>query len=75
MKKIRPLKEIIFEVHEADEGGYWAEAVGHSIFTQADDWNELKKMIKDAVHCHFGRKVKSPRLVRLHFVRDEVFAA
>ncbi|MFZ5806851.1 MAG: 2-oxoisovalerate dehydrogenase [Verrucomicrobiota bacterium] len=75
MKKTKPIREIIFEVHEADEGGYWAEAIGHSIFTQADNWNELKNMIKDAVHCHFSRRMKIPHLIRLHFVRDEVFAA
>ena len=30
--------EIIFEVTEALEGGYDARALGHSIFTQGDDW-------------------------------------
>jgi len=27
--------EIMFEVHDAEEGGYFARALGHSIFTQA----------------------------------------
>ena len=30
--------EIIFEVTEAPESGYDARAVGHSIFTQGEDW-------------------------------------
>ncbi len=45
--------EIIFEVTEADEGGYNARALGHSIFTQGDDWADLKEMVKDATRCHF----------------------
>jgi len=45
--------EIIFEVTEAVEGGYDAKALGHSIFTQGEDWEDLKAMVKDAVRCHF----------------------
>ena len=47
------LAEIIFEVTESDEGGYEARALGHSIFTQGEDWNDLKEMARDAVLCHF----------------------
>jgi hypothetical protein len=46
-------KEIIFEIHRAEEGGFWAEAVGHAIFTQAENLDELEAMIRDAVECHF----------------------
>ena len=45
--------EIIFEVTEAVEGGYDARALGYSIFTQGEDWADLKAMVKDAVLCHF----------------------
>ena len=45
--------EIIFEVTEAVEGGYYARALGYGIFTQGDDWEKLKEMVKDAVLCHF----------------------
>lgn len=62
--------EIIFEVTEAPEGGYEAKALGHAIFTQAETLDELRQMVRDAVACHFdGDK---PRIIRLHFVRDEV---
>ena len=47
------MKEIIFSVEEAPEGGYIARALEHSIFTEADTWDELKEMISDAVRCHF----------------------
>ncbi len=65
--------EIIFEVTEAVEGGYDAKALGHSIFTQGEDWEHLKAMVKDAVRCHFDEDTL-PAVVRLHLVRDEVIA-
>ena len=45
--------EIIFEVTEAVEGGYDARALGYSIFTQGEDWADLKEMVGDAIRCHF----------------------
>jgi hypothetical protein len=63
--------EITFEVRESLEGGYEARALGHPIFTQAEDWKELKYMLRDAVHCHFDPGEK-PKLIHIHFVRDEV---
>ena len=39
--------EIIFEVTEAVEGGYDAKALGHSIFTQGEDWEDLKAMVRE----------------------------
>ncbi len=66
--------EVIFEVTDAAEGGYDARALGYGIFTQGEDWDDLKSMVRDAVLCHFdGAEV--PRVVRLHLVRDEVLAA
>ncbi|MDE2846185.1 MAG: 2-oxoisovalerate dehydrogenase [Gemmatimonadota bacterium] len=67
------MTEIIFEVIESDEGGYEARALGHSIFTQGEDWNELKDMAREAVLCHFD-EAETPRVIRLHQVRDEVIA-
>ena len=66
-------KEIIFLVEEAPEGGYQARALGYAIFTEADTFEELKKMVQDAVQCHFEPE-EMPRLIRLHMVKDEVIA-
>ena len=57
------MKEIIFIVEEALEGGYIAKSLGNNIFTQADTLSELKTMIKDAVICHFD-KGNHPEIVR-----------
>lgn len=67
-------KEIIFAVEESPEGGYEARALGHSIFTQADTLEELRGMVRDAVSCHFDAGEK-PAVIRLHWVKDEVFSA
>jgi predicted RNase H-like HicB family nuclease len=51
--------------------------LGHGIVTQGDTLEELRSMVKDAVHCHFGDGVPGPmpKVIRLHFVRDEILAA
>ena len=68
------MSEIIFVVEEAPEGGYSARSVGESIFTQVDDLARLQEQVRDAVRCHFDEG-KAPKMIRLHFVRDEVIAA
>jgi len=66
-------KEIIFLVEESVEGGYEAKALGHSIYTEAEDLESLKEAIRDAVRCHFDEK-ELPAIIRLHMVKDEVIA-
>jgi hypothetical protein len=68
------MSEIIFHVENAPEGGYTAKALGHSIFTEGDTWNELKASVKDAVACHFDIGA-SPSVIRLHRVEEELMAA
>lgn len=68
------MNEIMFTVEEAPEGGYTARALGHSIFAEADNVEDLHEQIKDAVRCHFEENDK-PQLIRLHFTKDEVIAA
>ena len=68
------MDELIFLVEDAPEGGYTARALGASIFTEGDDLDHLREKVRDAVRCHFDEG-QGPRLIRLHFVREEVFAA
>ena len=63
--------EIIFIVEESPEGGYEARSLNHSIFTEADTFEELKRIVKDAVSCHF-KTGDRPRLIRLHQVKEEL---
>lgn len=66
--------EIIFVVEEDLEGGFNARALSEPIFTQGESVEELKANIKDAVDCHFELDAK-PKIIRLHFVSEEVLAA
>ena len=66
--------EIIFVVEYAPEGGFSARSLDASIFTQAETAEELHVRVRDAVRCHFGDS-DAPKMIRLHFVRDEVIAA
>lgn len=66
-------EEIIFAVQESPEGGYEAKALSAPIFTEADTIEELRSAVRDAVECHF-EDAERPKLIRLHFVRDEVIA-
>jgi hypothetical protein len=68
------MNEIIFLVEDAPEGGFIARALDVSIFTDADDLSDLHQKVRDAVKCHFDSADK-PKMIRLHFVREEVIAA
>jgi len=68
------MSELIFMVTESPEGGFEARALGESIFTEADDMESLYTNVRDAVHCHF-EETDMPKVIRLHFVREEVLAA
>lgn len=67
------MNEVIFLVEEAAEGGYLARALEASIFTEADDLEMLHEQVRDAVRCHFDVG-QAPKMIRLHFVREEVIA-
>jgi predicted RNase H-like HicB family nuclease len=67
------MNEIIFLIEEALEGGYTAKALGESIFTEAETVEELKINIKEAVECHFDEE-KKPKIIRLHWVKEEVIS-
>jgi len=68
------MSEIIFVVEQAPEGGLTARALDVSIFTQAESIEEMHERVRDAVRCHFDNG-DAPKVIRLHFVRDEVIAA
>ena len=67
------MEELIFIVEEAPEGGYVARALGQAIFTEADDVESLEAHVRDAVRCHFDEG-HGPKVIRLHFVREQLLA-
>jgi len=45
--------ELIFEIRDAEEGGFCARAPGQAIFTEGDTWEELRSNVLEAVDLHF----------------------
>jgi len=58
------MNEIIFLIEESLEGGYEAIALESAIHTEADNIDELKVSIRDAVKCHFDEK-DVPRIINI----------
>jgi hypothetical protein len=65
--------EIVFLVEDAPDGGFTARALGQAIFTEGDTHEELEANVRDAVRCHFEAE-DLPKVVRLHYTRDDVIA-
>jgi hypothetical protein len=65
------MHELIFLIEEAVEGGFTARALGAAVFTEGDTLDEVRANVRDAVACHFEDGT-GPRIIRLHFVREEV---
>jgi hypothetical protein len=68
------MKELVFEVTQEAGGGFVAEALGESITTEANTWEELRTNVREAVKAYYFDQV-APSQIRLHLVRDELLAA
>ena len=68
------MNELVFEITQEADGGFVAECLTESIFTQADSWDELRRNVKEAAEAYFFDKVQ-PLVIRLHLIRDEVLAS
>ena len=68
------MSEIVFQITEDDtDGGLIARALGYSIITEADTWEQLRANVREAVRCHFDEGT-APAVIRLHRVMDELLA-
>ena len=59
------MSEIVFLVEDAAEGGVLARALDHSIFTEADSYEDLGMQVREAVQLHFDMGER-PTVIRLH---------
>lgn len=67
------MRELVFHVTQEEDGGYCAAAIGESIFTQGDTWEELREMVLDATKGYFYDS-QPPDQIRLELVRSEVLS-
>ena len=56
--------ESIFEVRDAEEGGFYARALGKPIFTQAETWDELRANVLEAIEVFFDTPEEFPKWVQ-----------
>jgi len=68
------MSELVFEVSQEADGGFVAECLSEGIFTQADDWEELRRNVKEATAAYFFDRTERPSAIRLRLIRDEVLA-
>jgi predicted RNase H-like HicB family nuclease len=47
------MNELVFTVTQEADGGFVAEALGESIITQADSWEELRSNVREAVTAFY----------------------
>ncbi|HJH31110.1 MAG TPA: 2-oxoisovalerate dehydrogenase [Methanosarcinaceae archaeon] len=66
------MNEIMFLIEDDPYGGYNAQALGYSIFTEGETVSEIKENIVDALSCHFDNLEDIPKVIRLHFVKEEI---
>jgi len=67
------MNENVFEVEQDADGGFTAEVLGESIFTQADNWDELRANVREAVQAFYFDSA-APASIRLRLVRDKLLA-
>jgi len=46
--------------------------LGHSIFTEAETWEEVRANVLEATSLHLEDAAQHPRLVQLHYIKDEL---
>ena len=64
---------MVFEVRDAEEGGYCERGLGRAIFTEAETWEELRAKVLEAAALHFEDGPVQPKIVQLHYVKYKLF--
>ena len=59
------MTDLVFEAIQDAGGGYCAECLTESIFTQGDTWEELRANVIEATAAYFFDQSK-PERIRLH---------
>ena len=64
------MRELIFEVTQEADGGFFAECLTDSIVTEADTWDQLRHNVKEVVRAfYFDQLDKLPTTIRLQLAR------
>ena len=69
----KKVNEIVFEITQEADGGFCAECLTESVFTQGNTWDELRANVREAVEAFYFDRPK-PGSIRVHLVHDEMLA-
>lgn len=70
----RGIKQLNFEITRNTDNVLFARCRSRHISTQADTWSTLRASIKQAARAYCFQQPKHRNRIRLHIVRDEMFA-
>ena len=56
----------MFEITQEADGGFVAECLTEGIFTEADNWDELRQNVREAVAAFYFDQPKPPSAIRPH---------
>lgn len=63
-----PYSMALSKVDRGFDSDFVAQALGHSIYTETNTWDELNTTLQDAVACHFGEEPRPLESSVLHCV-------
>ena len=64
---VESMNELVFEIVQQADGGYCAECLTESIFTQADSWDRLRRNVLEAVNAFYFTGVRPTALAFISF--------
>jgi len=62
---------IVIEVTQEEDGGFVAEGLTEAIFTEGDNWEQLKENVREAVQGYYFDQPSLPN-IKLRLVKDEM---
>ena len=65
------MNELVFKVTQETDGGYCAECLTEGIFTQGDNWEDLRANVREVVGAFYFDGLE-PERVRMRLLREEV---
>ena len=70
------MSELIFEVTQEADGGFCADCLTESIFTQGDTWEQLRDNVREAVRAYYFDQPKNlPSSINASLYRTTPFFA
>lgn len=64
------MSELVFEVVQEEDGGYYAECLSENIFTQGDTWEAVRQNVQEAVRGYYFDQPQVSTSIRCESARS-----